>query len=131
MAGDVIPALTSLIVANAPLLAVIGSNPIRCFPERIPQPVNGAPLSSQYPCLVYRIVTGTPETYFKGTSDIDLYRVQIDAYASTLSAADALLKLARAAIVDDGRNVAVSDNGSDFDDENSAHRRSADFELWA
>lgn len=131
MAGDIIPALTSLVVASAPLLAVIGSNPVRCFPGRIPQPVDGAPLSSQYPCLVYRIVVGQPETYFTGLSDIDRYRVQVDAYATTLAAADALLKLARAAIVDDARNAIVSDNGSDYEDENNAHRRSADFELWA
>lgn len=131
MAGDVIPAVTALVLANAPLLAVIGSGPVRCFPERIPQPVGGGPLSGQLPCLVYRIVYGTPEVYFDGVADIDHYRVQIDAYASTLSQADALLKLARAAIVVGGRNVCVTDNGSDFEDENNAWRRSADFELWA
>lgn len=131
MAGDILPALSALVLANAPLLAVIGSSPVRCFPERIPQPVGGGPLSQQMPCLVYRIVYGTPEIYFDGESDIQHFRIQIDAYATTLSAADALLKLAVPAIRAGDRNVQVSDNGSDFEDENNAWRRSADFELWA
>lgn len=130
MAGSVMQIIMGLVSANAPLLAVIGSSPVRCFPSRIPQPASGAPLSSQLPCLVYRFISGTPEYYLDGDPHFDHVRVQIDAYATTLSAADSLLQLARDAVGAGGRNVIVTDNGFDDETENNTWRRSFDVELW-
>lgn len=119
-----------LIAAAPAVTAVIGASPVRCYPGVIPQTTDGTPNLTLLPCLVYQLITGTPEVYLSEASSIGQQRVQIDAYATTFAAATALAELARTALEDGATNVCVSENGNYYEPETKAFRSSFDMEFW-
>ena len=67
--------------ASATVKAQIGSSPVRCYPA------GEAPQGVALPYATYQQIAGGPENYLGETPDIDSGLVQIDVYASTVTAA--------------------------------------------
>ena len=120
----------TLIAAAPAVTAIVGTSPVRCYPGVIPQTTDGTPNLSLLPCIVYQLITGTPENYLAQTSTISQQRVQIDAYATTFAAATALAEAARTALEDGATNVCISENGNYYEAETKAFRASFDMEFW-
>lgn len=75
------PQLFPTLAANGAVTALIGSNPVRCYPFGL------APENVAKPYAVWRIVSGRPENYLGTTPDIDTFTTQIDIYAESLASA--------------------------------------------
>lgn len=94
-----------------------------------------APQSEPLPYLIYQMVSGVEEFDFEGSTELTNSRVQVDAYASTPTAADALWRSARTLMEPPGNDFAcgainvVGEFPERSLDEN-VHRASGDFSLW-
>lgn len=123
------PAVFPLLKASADVTAIIGTNPVRCFPAgRLRQ--DPSPLQSNVPAVTWVTVVGLPEVYLKGPPTFDNVRVQVDCWAEDFETALALYRAVRVALEDGGNNVLATYNGEDFDDEVKRFRISADYEFW-
>ena len=77
------------ISASAGVKALIGSNPVRCYPFGM------APQGVQLPYVVWQSITGSPENYINQTPDIDKFSIQVDVYATTETSARNVAKALR------------------------------------
>ena len=75
--------------ASATLKALIGSNPVRCYPFGM------APQGVALPYVVWQSIGGRPENYIGDTPDLDKFTLQIDAYGLTESSVRAVAKALR------------------------------------
>lgn len=75
------PPIFAVCAAHTPLTALIGTDPVRLYPAM------DAPQDETKPYVVWQIIGGAPENYLAGRPDMDRYALQIDAYATTLTAA--------------------------------------------
>jgi hypothetical protein len=107
--------------------SLIGTNPVRFWPfASAPQPP-----SNLYgtPYAVWQLVYGSPENYINQTPDIDSGGYQIDAYATTVSEARAVLYALRDAFEPHGHVVAY--NGEEKDIPTGLYRAGMTFDFWA
>ena len=88
------------------------------------------PPETAMPALTYQVITGQPENYLDGVPTIERQRVQVDAWAAGLAAAEQLQSAARVAVIAGGRNVCISNNGHDYEPETKRYRASRDYEVW-
>lgn len=75
------PPLFSTLNASTPVKTLLGSSPLRVFPA------GEAPQDVTLPYGVFQTVFGIPELFLGQISDMDVYTVQIDVYATTLTSA--------------------------------------------
>ena len=86
--ADIGAATRTKLIGTAAVAAILGT---RIYPDHLPQ---GATL----PAAVYFVVSGTDEVDLAGMSGVAHARVQIDAYATTRTAANALSTAVRDAL---------------------------------
>jgi hypothetical protein len=116
-----IPPIFATLSAAAPVTALIGSNPCRCYP------FGQAPQGTVIPYVTWQTISGTPTNKLTQGSFYDSMRAQIDCWAATGSAAIALAEVVRTALEPVG--VCVSLNLNEKDAETGIYRYSMDFEF--
>lgn len=80
------------------------------------------------PYIAWQRVISTTNNSLRGASDVQNTRVQIDAYATSYTAADALGSAIEAAVVGIGA-IKISEQDF-FEDDTRLYRVSQDFSLW-
>lgn len=108
--------------AAAPVTALIGSTPCRCYPQ------GEAPQDVVKPYVTYQQIAGSPENYLNENPDIDSATTQIDAYGATLSSARAVFIACRNALQSIGYVVAVREPGKE--PETNLYRVSFDVDIY-
>jgi len=78
--------------ATPAVTKLIGTAPTRLYPH------GEAPQGVVKPYVVWQVIGGSPFNYLNGAPDTDRYNLQIDVYADTASAADAVFMAVRNAI---------------------------------
>jgi hypothetical protein len=78
--------------ASAGVVAVLGANPVRCYP------FGEAPQDGAKPYAVWQSIGGSPENYISDVPDLDQYALQIDCYALTAQQCRAVALAMRDAI---------------------------------
>lgn len=63
--------------ANAAVIAVLGSSPVRFYP------FGEAPQDGAKPYAVWQSIGGSPENYLGDVPDVDTFGLQIDCYAES------------------------------------------------
>jgi len=105
--------LPPLLKAAAPVTAIIGSNPMRCYPAGIAQQ-NGA-FDQNIPLVTWFTVFTIPENYVAGRPTMDHVRLQLNAWAEDYNDALALFNACRVATELAGTWVDVNQDGYDDD----------------
>jgi len=82
----------SVCAANSGVTELLGTGPTRLYPH------GEAPEGTAKPYAVWQVVSGSPINYFNGVPDTDRYGLQVDVYAETASAANAVVVALRRAI---------------------------------
>lgn len=79
------PPLFATLFASTAVKAIFGSAPMRVYP------FGEAPAKGEtgyaVPYVVFQTITGSPENYLNEAPDLDGWRVQVDVYALTVTAA--------------------------------------------
>lgn len=86
------PPVFATLFASAPVKALLGASPLRVYPA------GEAPQGVTLPYAAFQTVFGIPELFLGQASDMDVYTVQIDVYATTLSSARACASAIREAL---------------------------------
>jgi hypothetical protein len=122
----------TLLAADPAVTAIIGTNPVRCFPAgNIPQvPIEQQ--TAQFPCVTWQTVGGMPENIMDDRPPIDHQRIQIDCWATDIGggfpAAESLANAVQHSLELVGRCVSL--NGHDFEPDTRRYRVSFDFSFW-
>lgn len=74
-----IPPIFPILSASAPVVALLGSSPLRVYP------FGEASQTVLKPYAVWQNISGSPENYLGDLPDADSYTVQIDVYSDDLS----------------------------------------------
>ena len=116
------PPLFAICAADSTLTALIGTNPVRCFPfEEAKQGV-------ALPYMVWQVIAGIPENYINQAPDTDNVVVQVDIYGATVASARDVAIAARDAI--EPHAHITSWRGESQDEETKLYRVSFDVEWW-
>ena len=108
--------------------AIVGTSPCRVFPAgTIPQPSSTDP-NAYLPCVTWKGVGGTPENILDGPPPTDHIRLQLDCWATTFDAADALGTAVREAL--DPYGYCISLNGNDYEPDTKRYRASFDWHFY-
>jgi hypothetical protein len=107
--------LFAAVKAHAPLTALIGSDPCRCylFGEADPAP-------PARPYIVWQTIAGGPENCLAGVDDLDRYALQVDVYGETAASARQVAGLFRDAIA--GKAYVTAFNGEFREAETGLYR---------
>ena len=87
------PPLFATCLANAPLTAVIGTAPCRCFLFG-----EASPAPPAKPYVVWQTIGGGPENHLNSAPTIARYSLQVDVYGTTADSARSTAALFRTAI---------------------------------
>lgn len=109
-------AVYRILAASSPVTALVAG---RVYPDRAS--------SAALPYVVYSRVSGVPDLLIEGGASFDRYRVQVDCYAATKTAARALAIAVRAAIEAEGYCIGV--NPSNFKEDTKTFSDSRDYSL--
>lgn len=86
------PDLFVLVSGSTAVKAIFGSSPVRVFP------FGSAPQGVKKPYAVWQIISGIPENYISNAPDVDSFVVQLDVYATTVTAAREAAEVLRDAL---------------------------------
>lgn len=91
-----------------------------------------APPTCAAPYLVWQVIAGEPDYHARGASGLQRTRVQVDAWADTYAAAQALIASATTALRGSANWAVAAEyvNPDDVDPETGHHRASTDYVLW-
>jgi len=124
---SIAPVFTLLAAASA-VTAIVGTNPVRVYPAgNIPQSTTTDP-NSNLPCVTWQTIAGATENMLSDRPVVDNQRIQVDCWALTFGAANALADAVQAALELNGYCVAI--NGHDFDIDTKRYRVSFDWSFW-
>ena len=112
------PPIFEVCKANAGVVALLGSNPLRLYP------FGEAPQGVLTPYAVWQQVGGSPENYLAGRPDIDGFSQQVDVYGKTAAEVRAVAMAIRDAI--ELRAHIVAWRGESRDPETKNYRSSFD-----
>jgi hypothetical protein len=107
------PPIFSILSANGTVTALIGSNPVRCFPDMAPQTDAQTPI--QRPYVVWSTVVGTAYNVMEGPPPGDHTRTSLQVYADTAASRDAVYEACRAALDPFGYMASLNFSGVDPD----------------
>lgn len=107
----------------AAVTALVGTSPVRVYRS------DYAPQDTPRPYVTWSTISAVPAQGFD-LPDIDNARVQVNCFADTSPARDALAKAVQVAMENGGVNVMISDNGDSYDQPTNLYRQSMDFSLW-
>jgi hypothetical protein len=113
------PPVFATAAADAAVKVALGSNPTRLYP------FGEAPQGVTAPYATFQTVSGSPENYLAQRPDSDEFRVQLDVYAATPTAARNAAKALRDALEPLG--YVVSWNGEFRDADTNLYRYSFDW----
>lgn len=116
------PPIFTYATSSPPVLSVLGTTPTRFWP------FGQAPQNETRPYAVHQLVYGTPENTMSCTPETDLFAVQVDAYAKTVSAARGVAEALRDAFEPHGHVVAW--NGESWEQATGLYRVSFTVEFW-
>jgi hypothetical protein len=123
-----LPPVFSVLSNTSAVTAIVGTSPVRVYPAgNIPQ-VAGANPNANLPCVSWQSLGGAPLNVLQGAAPANHPRVQIDCWATTFDAANALGDLVQAALESHG--YCVSLNGHDYENETKRYRASFDFNFF-
>jgi hypothetical protein len=106
-------ALPPLLKASGAVTAIIGSNPMRCYPAGIAAQ-NGS-FDQNVPLVTWFTVFTIPQNYLNGAPTMDYVRLQVNAWATDFNGALALFNACRSACELSGTWVDVNQDGFDDD----------------
>jgi hypothetical protein len=86
MTADLRPALRARLIGDATISTAVGGT--RVHPTILPQGTNGPTV----PAIVYNVISEITDHHTQGASGLVMVRMQVDAYAATAAAADALAR---------------------------------------
>ena len=86
------PDIFRIASANAGVKSQLGSSPVRLYPA------GRAPQGVVYPYAVWQTISGAPQNYLAQVPTVDLFSVQVDVYATTVTDARNAAKALRDAI---------------------------------
>lgn len=111
--------------------AIAGEIGTRLYPVKLPQAVT-------YPALSYQQIGGTTERHLQGRSTLKWARLQVDAWAPTIAAAQTIADAVADAL--DGYrgqagNILITDSWQDsrsdgYEDDAEIHRTTLDFQIY-
>ena len=116
------PPIFEVCKADAAVVALLGSNPLRFYP------FGEAPQKVAKPYAVWQQVGGAPENYLAGRPDIDAYTLQVDVYADSAASSRAVAAAIRNAI--ELRAHIVAWRGESRDPETKNYRSSFDVDWF-
>jgi hypothetical protein len=123
-----LPPIFTVLAATPAVTAIIGTNPVRCYPAgSIPQ-VSGLDPNSNLPCVTWQSIGGMPENMLGERPVVDNLRTQIDCWSTSFGGADALSSAVQIALEIHGYVVGI--NGHDYDDTTKRYRASFDWSWW-
>lgn len=118
--------LVTVVAADAACQTHFGSNPMRFYPDVMPQ-------NPTYPAAVYQQIGGAPVNSFDGIDALDNPLIQIDVYGATKKAAEDAAKAMQDAI-DAAANLGsiLESKRSGYEDglDPRPYRVSMDWSLW-
>ncbi len=109
-------AIYRILTAASPVMALVSG---RIFPDRSSGAVT--------PYIIYSRISGVSEPMLEGGSSLERYRVQVDCYAPTKTAAKALGLACRDAIEQEFYSIGA--NPSQFDESTKLYGDSRDYSL--
>lgn len=118
------PEVFQIASANAGVTALLGSAPTRFYP------FGKAPQNETRPYAIFQTVYGNPVNSLPCTPSEDLFGVQIDCYAKTVSGARDVASALRDAF-EATYNHVVAYNGEDWETTTGLWRVSFTVEFWA
>jgi hypothetical protein len=122
------PEVFPIAAASAAVTALLGSNPTKFWPfARAPHAKTEAIAAAPY--ALWQVVYGNPENTLGCAPITDLYGVQIDAYASTVTEARQVAAALRDAF-EAAQNHVVAFNGEFKDDPTGLYRVSFTADFW-
>ena len=86
--------LIALVKTKSNITDVIGSDPLRMYPDHLPQGL------SDFPAISYREISQDPTNTFDGDSTFDYHRIDVHFYARTNKAVKSIYDIFRTEIVD-------------------------------
>lgn len=118
-----------LLSADPAVAAIVGTNPVRIFPGGV------LPQDAVIPAISWLVVAGVPENLLADRTPVDNQRVQIDCWADTFPAANALFEAVRTALEGSAYLVAINDpqgtsTNTQFDPNTRRYRISSDWSFW-
>ena len=117
------PPVFSTAKASPAVLATLGSSPTRLWP------FGQAPQNETRPYAVWQVVYGNPDNSLSCIPKEDLFGVQIDAYAKTVSDAREVAEVLRDAY-EASYNQVTAWNGEDWEPATGLWRVSFTVEFW-
>lgn len=117
------PQVFQIAAADAGVTGVLGSNPVRFWP------FGKAPQNETRPYAVHQLVYGNPDNSLSCTPSVDLFGIQIDAYAKSVTDARNVAEALRDAF-EATYNHVVSWNGEDWEQATGLYRVSFTVEFW-
>ena len=117
------PEVFPIATASPSVLSVLGTGPTRLWP------FGNAPQNETRPYAVFQTVYGNPDNKLACPPTEDLWGVQFDAYAKTVSEARAVAEALRNAYEASG-NYVVAYNGEDREPATMLWRVSFTVEFW-
>lgn len=118
--------LPALLKAAGAVTAIIGSNPMRCYPAGIAS--QNAAFQSNVPLVTFFTVFAIPENYVAHAPTMDHVRFQLNAWANTYDAALDLFNACRVALEGAGTWVDLGQDG--FDDDVKRYYVLGHIEFW-
>lgn len=116
------PPINAICVANAGVQAVLGTSPTRFYP------FGESVQSGAKPYAAWQVIGGSPENFINQAPDMDLFSLQVDAYATTATAARAVAQALRDAIEPYAHIVAW--RGESREPDTKLYRYSFDVDWW-
>lgn len=115
------PNVFALAAADSTVTGLLGTNPIRFWP------FGHAPQNETRPYAVHQLLYGTPENTLSCVPSIDNYGIQIDSYATTVTAARSVAEALRDSL--EGDSYMVAHNGETWEQATGLWRVSLTFEF--
>lgn len=116
------PPIFAVCAADAAVLALLGSAPVRLYP------FGEAPQGVALPYAVWQTVNGSPENYLGGRPDMDQFTLQVDVYGSGIDSVRNAASALRYAIEPVAHIVSYGGEGRDPDTKN--YRYSFTVDWW-
>lgn len=117
-----IPQVFTILKANAVVVALLGSDPLRVFPW------DEAPQESADPYCTYTIVNGDPQNTFEKAPVVDLISTQVDVWAPTGASCEEVAVAVRNALEAHGHMTSFSQMQKEAN--TSLYRLRMDFDLF-
>lgn len=115
------PPIFEIVADDATVQSLLGSNPVRFWP------FGEAPQNETRPYALHQLLYGSPENTLSCPPDMDLYGVQVDVYAQTITEARNIAGAIREALEDDC--YMVSHNGEYREPSTKLYRVAMTFEF--